>query len=61
MAPNDGKSYLRYFDKLEDECNDTYHRYSGKKYIHADYSFLIEEIDSSHKVAKFKVGERVKE
>ena len=34
--------------------------YIGKKPIHADYSALIEEIESSHKAPKFKVGDSVR-
>ena len=58
MTANNSSSYLGYLNKLVDEYNNTYHRSSGKKPRHADYSALIEEIDTSHKASKFKVGER---
>ena len=47
-------------NKLADEYHNTYHRSVGKKPIHADYFPLIEEIQSSHKAPKFKVGDRVR-
>ena len=60
MTANSGKSYLGYLNKLLDEYNNTCHCSNGKKPIHADYSALTEEIESSHKSPKFKVGDRVK-
>ena len=60
MACNDNKSYLGYLNKLVDEYNNTYHHSIGKKLFHADYSALTEEIKSSHKAPKFKVGDRVR-
>ena len=39
------------------EFNNTYHHSIDKKPIHADYSVLTEEIESSHKDPKFKVGD----
>ena len=59
MTANSSKSYLGYLNKLVDECNNTSYCSIGKKPIPVDYSALIEEIDTSHKVPKVKVGERV--
>ena len=41
------------------KSNNTYHRSIGKKPIHANYSVLTEEIESSHKAPIFKVGDKV--
>ena len=60
MTAYDSKFYLGYLNKLVDEYNDTYHCFDDKKPIHADYSFLTEEIELSHKAPKFKVGNRVR-
>ena len=60
MTANDSKSYLGYLNKLVDEYNNSYHFSIGKKPIHADYSTLTEEIESSHIAPKFKVGDAVK-
>ena len=56
MTANDSKSCLGYLNKLVDKCNN-YHGSIGKKPIDTDYSDLSEEIESSHKAPKFKVGD----
>ena len=58
MAASDSKSYLSYLNKLVDEYNNTYHHSIGKTPTHTDYSALTEEIESSHKAPKFKVGDK---
>ena len=60
LTANDSISYLDYLEKLVDEYNNTYNRAIGKKFIHADYSALTQKNESSHKVPKFKVGDRVR-
>ena len=60
MTVNGSTSYLSYFNKLVDQYNNTYHCSIGKKPVNADYSALSEEIESSHKAPKFKVGDRVR-
>ena len=60
MTANDKKFDLTCLNELVDEYNNPYHRYIDKKYIHADYSVLIEEIESRHKAPKFKIGDRVR-
>ena len=60
MTANDSKSYLGYLNKLVDQYNNTYHCSIGKKPIDVDYSALNEDIESSHKAPKFKVGDRVR-
>ena len=60
MTANDTKSYLGYLNKSLDEYNNSHHRYIGKNSIHADYSALIEETESNHKVPKFKVDYKVR-
>ena len=47
-------------NKLVDEYNDTYHRSIGKKPINANYSALIEEIETNPKSRKVKIGGRVR-
>ena len=54
------KSYLGYLNKLVYEYKNTYHYSIGKNPIHADCSALTEEIESSDKAPKSKVGERVR-
>ena len=46
MTANDSKSYLGYSNELLDEYNN-YHHSIGKNSIHADYSALTDEIESS--------------
>ena len=57
---NNSKSYFCYLNKSVGESNNTYHHSIGEKPIDADYSALTEEIESSHKAPKFKVGDRVR-
>ena len=60
MTANDSKSYLGYLNEVVDKSNNTYHRSIGKKPIDADYSASTEDIESSHKASKFRVGNRVR-
>ena len=53
MTTDGCKSYLAYLNKLVDEYDTTYHHSIRKKYFDADYSPLIEEIESTHKTPKF--------
>ena len=47
-------------NKLVDTRNNTYHQCIAEKTIDTNYCALSEEIKSSHKASKFKVGDRVK-
>ena len=58
MTANESKSYTSYLNKLENQCNSTYHRSIDKKSINVDYSDLTEEIKSSHTALKFKIGDQ---
>ena len=60
MTANDSQSYLGYFNKLLDEYNNNYCHFTGKRPIDADYPILTQEIESSHKTPKFKIGDRVR-
>ena len=60
MTANDSKSYLGYFNKLVDQYITIHHCPISKEPIDADYSDLTEEIESSYKASKFKVGNRVR-
>ena len=60
MTGNDSKCYLPYFNKLVDQCNNTYHHSINKKPINADYSALTENIESNPKAPKFKLNDRVR-
>ena len=60
MKTNDRKSYLSYLNKLIDQYNDTYDHSISKKPLDADYSALTENIETNHKVPKFKVNDRVR-
>ena len=51
-------SYLRYLNKIGDECKNTSHRSIGKKPVHVGFSILSKEIHCRHKFLKFKVGDR---
>ena len=42
MAANDSKACLSYLNRLVDQCNKTYHNYTGKKTVNTDYSTLAE-------------------
>ena len=60
MTANDNKSYLGCLNKLVDDYKNSYHRSIGKEPIHADYSALPEELESSFKASKFIVDDRVR-
>ena len=60
MTLNDSKYYLSYLNKLVEEYNNIYHRPVSKKPIDVDYSALNDENESSHKVSKFQVDDRVR-
>ena len=60
LAATESKSYLGYLNKLVDEYNNTYHHSIGKETIDGDNCHLTDEIELSHKVPKFKVGDRVR-
>ena len=60
MTVNYSKYYLGYLNKLVDEYKNMYYRPVSKKPIDADYSALNDENESSHKVSKFKVDNRVR-
>ena len=47
-------------NKLVDQYNNTYHCFIDKKPVGSHYSDLSEEIESSQKAPKFKVGNKVK-
>ena len=59
ITANDTKSYLSYLNRLVDDYSFSYHRSVNKKAIDADYSAFPEEFESSHKVPKFKVADKV--
>ena len=59
ITANDGKSYLKYLNKLVNQCNNTYHHSINKKPINADYSASVENMTNS-KAPKFKVNDRVR-
>ena len=60
ITDNDSKSYLPYLNKLVDQCNNTYHHYTKKTPINADYSTFTEKTETNYKAPKFKVGDRVR-
>ena len=60
MTANDGTSYVGYLNKLVNEYYNAYHCSIGKKPIDSDCSPLIYENELSHKVPKFKFGDRVR-
>ena len=60
MTANDRKSYLPYLNKLVDQHNNVYQNSIKKNPINADYSALIEKSETSFKVPKFKVNDRVR-
>ena len=47
-------------NKLVDQYDNMYHCSIGKKLVDSNYSGLTEEIKSSHKVAKFTIGDKVR-
>ena len=59
MTANDTKSYLSYLNKLVDQCKNNYHSIF-KKSINADYSALIEKLETTLKAPKFKVNIKVR-
>ena len=50
---------LKYI-KNDSKDSKSYHCFIGKKSINADYSVLTDEIESSHNVPTFKVGDRIR-
>ena len=52
------KSYLSYFQKLEQQYNNTYHHSIKKKPINADYSALTEKTETNSKAPKSKTNDR---
>ena len=56
MTANSKESYVSYLNKLIGEYINTYHLSIRKKSVNTDYSTLSEKIESSSKLAKFKVG-----
>ena len=53
MTANDSKSYLPYLNKLVDQYNNTFHHSINTKPINAEYSALIEKIETNPKILKF--------
>ena len=49
MTVNESKSYLPYLNKLLGQYNNTYHHSIIKKLINADYSALIQKIETKPK------------
>ena len=60
MIANSKKSYVSYLNKLIGEYINTYHLSIRKKPVNTDYSTLSEKIETSSKLAKFKVGYRAR-
>ena len=60
MITNDNKSFVGYLNKLVNEYNNSFHIYSGKNSVDANYSSLTEKNESGHKASKFNVGDWVK-
>ena len=60
MTANDGRFYLSYLNNLIDYYSNSYHHPIGKKAINADYSALIEKIESNPEAPKFKVNDKVR-
>ena len=58
MTANDRKSSFSYFNKLVDQCNNTYHHSLGKKAINAGYSAFTEKVETNSKAPKFKVNDK---
>ena len=59
VTVSDNKSYLPYLNKSLDQYNNIYHHSINKKPIYADYSSLIEKIETNPKAPKFKVNYKV--
>ena len=60
MTANNIKSYFSYLNKLAYQYNNTCHHSINKKPINADYSALIQKIETNPKVSKYTVNDRVK-
>ena len=60
MTANNSKSYLSYLNKIVDQYNNTYHHSINKKPINADYSALIEKIETSSKAPQFNINDGVR-
>ena len=54
MTANDNSSYLPHLNKLLDQYNNTYHHYTNKKPINANYSALTEKLRPILKLLNFK-------
>ena len=60
MTATNSKSCLSYLNKLVDQYNNSYNLSIDKNSINADYSGFTEELETNHKISKFKVIDRVK-
>ena len=60
MTANDSKSYLPYLNELVHQYNNAYHHYANTKHINANYSTLIEKIETNPKGIAFTVNDRVR-
>ena len=60
MTANNDESYLAHLNKLVDQYNNIYHHSINKKPINADYSALIEKIETNLKSPKFNVNGMVR-
>ena len=60
MTANNIKSYFSYLNKLAYQYNNTCHHSINKKPINADYSALIQKIETNPKVSKYTVNDRRK-
>ena len=60
MIANDNKSDLGSLNKLVDEYNNTFYHSIDIMPIDADYSALLEEIETNPKARKFTVEDRVR-
>ena len=53
MTAHDSKSCVGYFNKLVDECNNTYHHPISKNLIDADHSALTGEVETNPKAPNY--------
>ena len=60
MTANNDESYLAHLNNLVDQYNNIYHHSINKKPINADYSALIEKIETNLKSPKFNVNGMVR-
>ena len=60
MTANNDESYLAHLNKLVDQYNNIYHHSINKKPINADYSALIEKIETNLKAPMFNVNDMVR-